>query len=241
MPPVCTIGAGERLDRKVGLGIALLEDARAKVGFAIAVHVLAVDLRRHVQIVFPGDGRFQPGIRQNVGPVVDHLEIAIDHQKLGLATDLLTEFAEVGCDVVEVDLVVGGDIWVQVFQQAGCIQFDAPTGGEDPDIDRIGARRPVVLDLREDLGERHLGDDDLAARHLFEFLAALDKATGDDVTRPRQNIDGHPAEVLGKRGYGGAAESGGADRQRSEIVAKRHNESSQTVLSVAGILCPDGN
>ena len=234
MPWVCTIGAAKVWNREVGLGVALLEDARAEVALAVAVHVLAVDLGSDVQVILPGDGRLQSGIGQNVGPVVDHLEVAIDHQELGLSTNLLAEFPEVRSDVVQIDLVIGGDIGVKIFQKAGRVEFYAPTGCKDADIDGVRARRPVVLNLRKDLGERDFRNDDLGAGHFLEFLAAFDKTSGDDVTRARQNIDGYPAEILGNGGYGSAAESSGANGQRSHVVAKRHYQSSQTVLFFRG-------
>ena len=150
------------------------------------------------EIVVPGLGRLQAGLLQNVLAVVDHLEVAIDRQQLGLAADLLAEFAEVGRDVSQVDLGVLGDIGVQVFEQAGCVKFHAPAGGEDADVDGVRARRPVGLDLLEDFGERHFGHDDLGARGCFEFLATLDQTAGDDVARPRQNIDGDAVKLAGE-------------------------------------------
>ena len=67
---------------------------------------------RHVEVVFPGLRRFQPGGFQYVSPVINHLEVAIDHQQLGLAANLLAKLTEVGSDVGHVDLVIGGDIRV---------------------------------------------------------------------------------------------------------------------------------
>jgi hypothetical protein len=44
------------------------------------------------------------------------LEVAIDHQQLGLTADLLAELAEIWRNVVKVDLVVLGDVGVQILK-----------------------------------------------------------------------------------------------------------------------------
>ncbi len=72
-----------------------------------------------------------------------------------------------------VELGILGDVGVEVFKQTRCCEFHTPAGCEHADVDRVGARRPVILQLREDLGERHFVDDDLGAGGSFEFLAAL--------------------------------------------------------------------
>ena len=212
----------DRLDGEVGLGIALLEDAGAVVGLTVAVHVLAVDLGGHVEIVFPGLGRLQAGLLEHVLAVIDHLEVAIDHQQLGLAADLLAEFAEVGRDVGHVDLGVLGDIGIHVLEEAGGIEFDAPAGGEDADVDRVGAGRPVVLDLREDFREGHFRDDDLAAGGRLEFLAALGKAAGDHIAGAGQDIDGDAVELAGLRCGSEAASSSTRHHRRGDEFTKRH-------------------
>ena len=106
----------ESLDCKVGLGITLLEDTGTEVALTVTIHVLAMNFGRHLEIVFPGLRRLHAGSVENVLAVIDHLEVAIDHQQLGLTADLLAELAEIGCDVVKVDLVVLGDVGVQVLE-----------------------------------------------------------------------------------------------------------------------------
>ena len=75
-----------------------------------------MNLRRHVEIVFPGLRRLYTGAVENVLAVIDHLEVAIDHQQLGLTADLLAELAEIWRNVVKVDLVVLGDVGVQILK-----------------------------------------------------------------------------------------------------------------------------
>ena len=46
------------------------------------------------------------------------------------------------------------------------------------------------MDLREDFRIGNFGDNDLGARCLLEFDAALDQAAGDDVAGTGQDVDG---------------------------------------------------
>ena len=114
---VCAFGLHvrrrDRADSEIGLRIPLLEDAGSKVTFAIAVHVLTIHRLCDSDVVFPCLWRFQTSGFQNILAIVDHLEVTIDGDQIGFATDLLVKFAEVGRDVVNVDLVVIGDIGVQ--------------------------------------------------------------------------------------------------------------------------------
>ena len=106
----------ESLDCKVGLGITLLEDTGTEVALTVTIHVLAMNFGRHLEIVFPGLRRLHAGSVENVLAVIDHLEVAIDHQQLGLTADLLAELAEIWRNVVKVDLVVLGDVGVQILK-----------------------------------------------------------------------------------------------------------------------------
>ena len=155
----------------------------------------------------PGLRRLQAGLFEHVLAIVDHLEIAIDHQQLGLAADLLAEVTEVRGNVIEVELRVFLHVRRQILEQPRRIEFHAPAGGKYANVDRVRARRPVVLDLREDLSERHFGNDDLGSRRGFELLAALRKAPGDDIARAGKDVDGDPVELAGHRDARKSAES----------------------------------
>jgi len=117
---------GHRHDREVGLGITLFEDARTEIGFAIAIHVLAVRSAGNCHVVVPGLGRLKAQLFQNVPTIVEHLEVTIDGDQIGLAADFLVVLAEVRGDVVEVDLVVVSDIVGQIFDQPAIDQLDSP-------------------------------------------------------------------------------------------------------------------
>ena len=206
------ISRSNRLNGEIGLGIALLEDARAVVSHAVAVHVLAMDGGCNCEIVVPGLGRRLSVGFENVLAVIDHLEVAIDHQQLGLAADFLAEFAEIGCDVSHVDLGVLGHIGVKVSEQPSGVEFHAPTGGEHAHVNRVGSGGPVRLDLLEDFGERHFADDYLGARCSFKFLATLCQTAGDDRTWARQDVDGDAIIFAGGRG-GCKSANGGSGHQ----------------------------
>ena len=86
--------AGDRGDEPVGLGVALLGDARAVVGRAVAVHVLAVQRLGDGDVVVERLRRLQTARLEHVGAVVDHVEVAIQGQHVDLAAVLLREVAE---------------------------------------------------------------------------------------------------------------------------------------------------
>ena len=88
--------AGDAEDRPIGLGIALLGDARAVVALAVAVHIHALGSLGDVDIVGPGLRRLLAELLQHVGPVVDHLEVAIEGDHVVLAGVGLGEIAEEG-------------------------------------------------------------------------------------------------------------------------------------------------
>ena len=181
-----------------------------------------MNLRGHVEIVFPGLWWLQAGTVKNVLAVIDHLEVAIDHKKLGLAADLLAELAEIRRDIIKVDLVVLGDIRIEILKQAGRVKLDAPTGSKDADINRVGAGRPVTLDLRENFCVRHLGNDDLRPGGLLEFNTALDQTAGDDVTRTGQDVDGDPVKLARRGNRGRADQRQGTGGQSQQTLANSH-------------------
>ena len=212
----------EGLDGEVGLRIALLEDAGAVVGLPVTIHVLAVDLGGHVEVFLPGLWGLQASLFQHVLAVIDHLEVAIDHQQLGLAADLLAEFTEIRRDIGHVDLGVLGDIGIHVFQESGGIEFHAPACGEDADVYGVGSGRPVVLDLREDFREGNFGHNDLAAGGSLEFLAAFGKAAGDHVAGASQDVDGDAVEFAGLRCGSETAGSSTRHHRSGDQLTKRH-------------------
>ena len=93
---------GHCLDREIGLGITLLEDAGAVISLSVTVHVLTMDLFGDGEVIIPCFWCCEADFVQNILAVIDHLEVAIDHEQHGLATDFLAEFAEIGCDVVRI-------------------------------------------------------------------------------------------------------------------------------------------
>ena len=188
---------GDGAHGEIRLRVPLLEDAGSEVGLAVPVQVLAVHRAGDLHVLVPGARRRKAHVVQDVPAVVEHLEVAVDGDQVGLAADLLVVLAEVGRDVVDVDLVVVRDVAVQRLHQARVDQFGRPAGREHAHVDRVRAGRPVGEDLLEQLRERNLVDADLRAGHRGELLAAFDEALRDDGTRTGQDLDGHAAVVLG--------------------------------------------
>ena len=186
------IGRRNRLDGEVGLGIALLEDARTVVRLAVAVQILAVDGLGVSEVVVPGLRRRQFHLIEDVLAVVDHLEVAIELDQHRVATDLHAEIAEIGREIGGVDFGVLGYVGIEILDQARGGELHTPASGEHSDVDRVRARAPVILQLRENFRERHFNDVDLGAGGGLELFAALGDHAGDNRTRTGQDADGHP-------------------------------------------------
>ena len=190
------------------------------------------------QIVVPGFGKSLAVGFQYVFPVVNHLEVAIDHQQLGLAADFLAEFAEVTCNVSKVNLGVLGDIGVEVCQQASGIQFNPPTSSENANVNRVGTRGPVCLDLLEDFSERHFGYHNLGTCHGFKFLATFGQTAGNDRAWARQNVDGYA--IIFTRDSGGSqtanshtGEQGASDQRLHFHMVSSHFVFVSVVLTIS--------
>ena len=199
------VGSSHSLNGKIGLVVALLENARAVVRNTVAVHVFAVDGGSNFQVIVPGLGRGLAVGFQHILAIVDHLEVAIDHQHLGFATHLLAEFAEIRCDVSRVDFGVLCNVGIEVFEQTSSVKFNAPAGRKHTDVNRIGARGPVGLDLRENFSKWNFTDNDLGARGSAEFHATLGKASGDNIAGACQDVDGNAIIFTGGCRGGDAA------------------------------------
>ena len=197
VPCDCRIPAGDREDHPVGLRAPLLGDAGAVVRRPVTVHVLAVGRLGRGDVVLPGLGRRDARIREHVGAVVDHLEVAIEGEHVGVAGELLRELAEELRDVVLLEILVRRDARAQVLHVAGHDVVHAPLRCEHRRVDGVGARRPVRQHLGVEVGERHRDDVDLCAGHGVEVRCAALQRLGDLRPGEGHDVDLHAFELAG--------------------------------------------
>ena len=226
-------------DEPVALGVALLADAGAEVGRAVAVHVLAVHRLGDLEILVPGGRGLQAGGLEHVGPVVHHVEVTIEGDHVGLVAVLLREVAEEGADVLLLDGLVGGDARGQVLEVAAGDVVDHPLRREDRGVDRVGAGGPVGQHLLVELDERHADHVDLGAGQRLELgRAPLQRLL--DGAGLGHHVDGDPVELAGGPGGAGAcedAERSGAGQKllhccpphRRWFSGFRHPDSGETI------------
>ena len=209
--------AGHGRDEPVALGVAFLRDARSEIGLAVAVQVLAVERPRDRQVVLPGPGRLEPGLLEQVAPVVGHLEVAIERDGVDVAFVGGAEVAEEGRDVVPLQRIVALHPIRQHLEVARLDEVPHPLGREHGGVVAVGAGREVgeqlVVEVREgDRDHLHLGAGELreVRRAPLQGLRDLRAGEGDDV-------HGHPLErLLGRdhRACRGGDQQGGHAGER---------------------------
>ena len=182
--------AGDRGDEPVALRVALLGDARAVIGLAVAVEVLAVEVLGNREIVVPGLGRLHPGLLQEVGPVVGHLEVAIERDGVDVTLVAGAEVTEERGDVVPLQVLVGLDPLGQRLEVAGLDEVAHPLRGEHGRVVAVGTRGEIGQQLVVEVRERDRDHLHLGARELLEVgcpalqgLRDLRAGEGDDVDR----------------------------------------------------------
>ena len=190
--------AGDAEDRPIGLGIALLGDARAVVALAVAVHIHALGSLGDIHIVGPGLRRLLAELLQHVGPVVDHLEVAIEGDHVLLAGEGLGEIAEEGRHILLLQGLVGVNAGGQILEIAGGHVIHHPLRGEDRGIDAVGAAGPVGQQLLIQIREGHGNDIDLGARQLLEIGGPALQRLGDLGTGEGHDVDGDAVELPGR-------------------------------------------
>ena len=123
-----------------------------------------------LEILVPGGRRLQAGGFEHVGPVVHHVEIAIEGDHVGLAVVLLREVAEERRrrrpPAMSLSASMRGG---QVLEVAAGDVVDHPLRREDRGVDRVGAARPVGQHLLVEVGEGHRDHVDLGAGQLLEL------------------------------------------------------------------------
>ena len=213
------VSTGDREDHPVGLRAALLGDAGAIVRRPVAVHVLAVNGLGRSYVVLPGLGRRDARIREHVGAVVDHLEVAIEGEHVGIPGELLRELAEEGRNVVLLEILVRRDARTEILHVARHDVVDPPLRREHSGVDRVGARCPVRQHLGVEVGERHRDDVDLRAGHGVEVRRAALQRLGDLWAGEGHDVDFHAVELAGSLcRAGNEAERGDARKRRQHGV-----------------------
>ena len=207
----------DREDHPVGLGVALLGDAGAIVRRAVAVHVLAVECLGRGDVVLPRLGRRNAGLGEEVGAVVDHLEVAIQGQHVGVARELLRELPEERRDVVLLEILIRRDARAEVLHEAWHDVVDRPLRREYCCVDGVGARCPVRQHLAVEVRERHRDDVDLRAGHGVEVRCAALQRLGDLRAGEGHDVDLHAVELAGR------LRRPGDERQRSDARKRRQD------------------
>ena len=116
--------------------------------------------------------------------------------------------------------VVGDEVG-QIGQQPAVDQLDRPARGEHPDVDRVGAGRPVGQELLEQVRERHGRHVDLGAGHLLVLAPALLEAPRDHRAGPGQEVDLDALELLLRLGRTGP-EGDTARKQQGHGTDRAH-------------------
>ena len=190
-------GAGDAEDRPVGLGVALLGDAGAVVGLAIPVHIRALGGFGDIHVVGPGLRRLLSELLQHIGPVIDHLEVAIEGDHVLLPGIGLGEVAEEGRHILLLQGLVGIHAGSQILEIARGHVIHHPLRGEDRGIDAVGAAGPVGQQLLVEIREGHGDDIDLGARQLLEIRGPALQRLGDLGAGEGHEVDGDAVELSG--------------------------------------------
>ena len=162
--------AGDVGDEPIALSVALLGDAGAvDLG---SIDLLAVQRLGDLKILVPGLRRLQARFVQDVRPIVEHVEVAIERDEVGLAGVGRGEIPEERRDLVPLEIFVLGDARREFLKIAARCIVDHPLRREHRSIDRVGAARPVGQHLLVEVGERNRDDVDLRAGQLLEFGGA---------------------------------------------------------------------
>jgi len=185
-------------DRPIRLRVTFLGDARTRDRLAVAAEDLAVRGFCYIEVIVPGFRRLLAELLKNVRAVVDHLEVAIERDEIGLAVVLLREVDEERHHVVFLQCLVIRDTLREVFEEGAFRVIDHPLRREDRRIDRIRARGPIRQKLLIKIRERHRQHVHLRTRQLLELGRAALQRLGDLRTDERHHVDGHALEVLGR-------------------------------------------
>src|SRR5260370_39914233 len=83
----------------VGLRAAVYREAGTRVGIAVTVQGFALEMLRDADVVVPGLRRLQAVLLEKVRPVVDHLKVAVERDRVGVPLAAGAEGAEERRDV----------------------------------------------------------------------------------------------------------------------------------------------
>jgi hypothetical protein len=114
---------------------------------AVAIEVLAVVLLGDRDVVVPRRRRLQAVLVEQVLPVIDHVEVAVERDRVDLAVVGRIEIAEERADVVPLELRIALDPVREVEQIAGTDEIAEPLRVEDVGIERVRLRRCVEQGL----------------------------------------------------------------------------------------------
>ena len=196
------VRGGDRDEEPVRLGAALEGDAGAVVGLAVAVQVLALVLLGDGEEVFPGLGRLDVVLREDVAAVVGHLEVAIERDRIHLALVGRAEVAEERRDVVPLKGRVGLHAIAEVLEVPSGNVVAHPLGREDDGVIAVRLRREVGEDLLVEVGERNGDDLHLRAGQLVEVGCATLERLRDLRAGERHHANGDARIGLGRGSAG---------------------------------------
>ena len=130
----------DRDDPPVALGALLLGDARAVVRLAVAVEVLAVVLLGDREVVVPGLRRRDAILVEDVLAVIDHVEVAVERDRVDLAVVGRVEVPEERADVLPVELGIVVHAIGQVGEVARADEVAQPLRVEHVRVEGVRAR-----------------------------------------------------------------------------------------------------
>ena len=140
-----------------------------------------------------------PSFCQHVGPIVDHLEVAIEGDHVFLPGEGLGEIAEEGRHILLLQGLVGVNAGGQILEIARGRVIHHPLRGEDRGIDAVGAAGPVGQQLLIEIREGYGDDIDLGAGQLLEIGGPALQRLGDLGPGEGHDVDGDAVELPGRR------------------------------------------